>query len=161
MPIAASAASRTAKCGKLIVATSAEELERLPVIAARAATNGVSGLRRISATEALALEPALDTTGALISPSTGIIDSHAYMLSLLGDAQNVGAGLVLNSPILGGRIEEAGIVLEVGGVDPLAIRCKLFVNAAGLHAPALARRIEGVPANFVPTEYYAKGSYFY
>ena len=55
---------------------------------ARAATNGVSDLRRLSATEAMALEPALATTGALFSPSTGIIDSHAYMLTLLGDAQN-------------------------------------------------------------------------
>jgi L-2-hydroxyglutarate oxidase LhgO len=148
------------RCGKLIVATSVEELERLPGIAARAAANGVSDLRRISAAEAMALEPALATTGALISPSTGILDSHAYMLSLLGDAQDAGAALVLNSPVLGGRIEEGGIVLEVGGTDPATIRCKLFVNAAGLHAPALARKLQGVPANLIPTEYYAKGNYF-
>ncbi|NGO52954.1 NAD(P)/FAD-dependent oxidoreductase [Allomesorhizobium camelthorni] len=148
------------KCGKLIVATSAEELEMLPAITARAATNGVSDLRRISAAEAMALEPALATTGALISPSTGILDSHAYMLSLLGDAQKAGAALVLNSPVLGGRIEEGGIVLDVGGADPASIRCKLFVNAAGLQAPALARKLQGVPTDLIPKEYYAKGNYF-
>ena len=148
------------KCGKLIVATSTEELEQLPAIAARAATNGVSDLHQISAADAMALEPALATTGALVSPSTGIIDSHAYMLSLLGDAQNLGATLVFNSPVLGGRIEDAGIVLEVGGVDPLAVRCKLFVNAAGLQAPPLARKLKGIPPDLIPNQYYAKGNYF-
>ena len=108
----------------------------------------------------MALEPALATTGALFSPSTGIIDSHAYMLTLLGDAQNSGATLVLNSPVLGGRIEGGGIILEVGGVDPVAIRCKLFVNAAGLQAPPLARKLKGLPPNLIPSEYYAKGNYF-
>ena len=106
------------------------------------------------------MEPALATTGALFSPSTGIIDSHAYMLTLLGDAQNSGATLVLNSPVLGGRIEGGGIILEVGGVDPVAIRCKLFVNAAGLQAPPLARKLKGLPPNLIPSEYYAKGNYF-
>lgn len=148
------------KCGKLIVATSEEELGQLPVIAARAAANGVSDIRQISAADAMALEPALATTGALISPSTGILDSHAYMLSLLGDAHNAGAALALNSPVLEGRIEDEGIVLKVGGADPTTVRCKRFVNAAGLQAPSLARKLEGMPANLIPTEYYAKGSYF-
>jgi L-2-hydroxyglutarate oxidase LhgO len=73
---------------------------------------------------------------------------------------NLGATLVLNSPVLGGRIEDAGIVLEVGGVDPLAVRCKLFVNAAGLQAPPLARKLKGIPPNLIPNQYYAKGNYF-
>lgn len=148
------------KCGKLIVATTQEELEQLPAIAARAAANRVSDLRPISASEAIELEPALATTGALISPSTGILDSHAYMLSLLGDAQNAGAALALNSPVLGGRILDDTIVLEVGGIDPIAVRCRLFVNAAGLEAPSLARKLEGMPAALIPPAYYAKGNYF-
>jgi L-2-hydroxyglutarate oxidase LhgO len=148
------------KCGKLIVATTEEELGQLPAIAARAVANGVSDLRQISAAEAMELEPALATTGALISPSTGILDSHAFMLSLLGDAQNAGAVLALNSPIIGGGIEDGGIVLKVGGADPAAVRCKLFVNAAGLQAPSVARSLDGMPANLIPTEYYAKGNYF-
>ena len=66
-------------------------------------------------------------------------------LSLLGDAQNAGTELALNSPVTGGRVEDRGIVLEIGGADPVAVRCRLFVNAAGLAAPALARKLEGMP----------------
>ena len=146
-------------CGKLIVATSREELERLPEIAGRAAANGVE-LRQISAAEALALEPALATTGALLSPSTGIVDSHAYMLSLLGDAENAGAALVLNSPVIRGKTDGDGIVLDVGGADPMTLRCRTLVNAAGLDAPVLATAIEGMPPALVPTRYFAKGNYF-
>ena len=147
-------------CGKLIVATSQEELTLLPAIAARASANGVSDLRQIPASEALALEPALAACGALVSPSTGILDSHAYMLSLLGEAENAGALLVLQSPVLGGRATEDGVEIDVGGAEPMSIRCRTLVNAAGLHAPALARGIAGMPPALIPKEYYAKGSYF-
>ena len=146
--------------GKLIVATSDAELEQLPAIAARAARNGVADLRQISAAEARSLEPALATTGALLSPSTGIIDSHAYMLSLLGDAENAGAMLVLNSPVERGRVTDAGIELDIGGAEPVSLSCRLFVNAAGLSAPKLARNIDGMPPALVPKEYLAKGDYF-
>lgn len=147
-------------CGKLIVATSQDELERLPAIAARAAANGVADLLQLSAAEALGLEPALSATGALLSPSTGIIDSHAYMLSLLGDAENAGAVLVLNSPVAGGAVAEGTITVEVGGPDPMALECRTLINAAGLAAPALASAIEGMPTACVPRPYYAKGNYF-
>jgi L-2-hydroxyglutarate oxidase LhgO len=148
------------QCGKLIVATSATELEQLPAIAARAARNGVTDLSQISAADARILEPALATTGALLSPSTGIIDSHTYMLSLLGDAENAGAVLALNSPVERGRVTDSGIVLDVGGAEPVSLACRLFVNAAGLAAPKLARLIKGMPPALVPREYYAKGDYF-
>ena len=148
------------QCGKLIVATSAEELAVLPSIAARATANGVDDLRQISAAEALELEPALSVTGALLSPSTGIIDSHALMTSLLGDAENAGALLALRSPVLGGRVTEAGIEIEVGGNEPMALRCRLLVNAAGHGAPLLARSLAGMPQDRVQTGYFAKGSYF-
>ncbi|OOG70863.1 L-2-hydroxyglutarate oxidase LhgO [Ensifer sp. M14] len=148
------------QCGKLIVATSATELEQLPAIAARAARNGVTDLSQISVADARILEPALATTGALLSPSTGIIDSHAYMLSLLGDAENAGAVLALNSPVERGRVTDNGIVLDVGGAEPVRLACRLFVNAAGLAAPKLARLIKGLPPALVPREYYAKGDYF-
>ncbi len=147
-------------CGKLIVATSAAELEQLPAIAARAAANGVGDLRQISAQEAIALEPALATTGALISPSTGIVDSHGYMLSLQGDIENAGGMIVFNSPVVSGDATGEGIVLDVGGADPLQLRCRTFVNAAGLQAPVLASHIDGMPQGLVPKRYFAKGSYF-
>lgn len=148
------------QCGKLIVATSALEREQLPDIAARAARNGVADLRQLSAADALALEPALATTGALLSPSTGIIDSHAYMMALLGDAENAGAVLALNSPVERGRVANGGVVVDIGGADPMSLACRLFVNVAGLCAPKLARLIEGMPPALVPREYFAKGDYF-
>lgn len=148
------------QCGKLIVATSASELEQLPDIAARAAGNGVPDLRQISAADARILEPVLATTGALLSPATGIIDSHAYMMSLLGDAENAGAVLALNSPVERGKVTDDGVVVDVGGAEPGSLACRLFVNAAGLAAPKLARRLEGMPLALVPKEYYAKGDYF-
>ncbi|WP_457579758.1 NAD(P)/FAD-dependent oxidoreductase [Ensifer canadensis] len=148
------------QCGKLIVATSASELEHLPDIAARAARNGVPDLRQISAADARVLEPALATIGALMSPSTGIIDSHAYMMSLLGDVENAGSVLALNSPVERGKVTDSGIVVDVGGAEPMSLVCRLFVNAAGLAAPKLARCLDGMPLALVPKEYYAKGNYF-
>ena len=149
-----------ARCGKLIVATDAEEADKLASIQARAAANGVPDLRLLSQDEALALEPALSCTAALLSPSTGIVDSHAYMLSLQGDAENAGAIFAFHAPVTGGRVTEAGIEIAVGGAEPMALRCRTLVNAAGLHAPALARSLLGMPSQLVPTAYYAKGNYF-
>ena len=147
-------------CGKLIVATSPEEVTRLEGIRARAALNGVDDLRQISAQEAIAMEPALSCFGALHSPSTGILDSHAYMLSLLGDAQNKGAVLVCHTPVIGGRVTDAGVEISTGGADPIQLRARLFINAAGLFAPALAKNLQGFPQQHVPKAYFAKGNYF-
>lgn len=147
-------------CGKLIVATSAEESERLESIRARAAVNGVDDLRRLDAAEARALEPNLSCTAALLSPSTGILDSHAYMLSLQGEAEAAGALFVFHSPVLGGRADADGVALDIGGDDPMTLHARLVVNSAGLHAPEVARAIVGMPAEHVPTPYYAKGNYF-
>jgi L-2-hydroxyglutarate oxidase LhgO len=147
-------------CGKLIVATTGAESQRLETIRARAAVNGVDDLRTLSAAEARALEPNLSCTAALLSPSTGIVDSHAFMLALQGEAEAAGALFVFHSPVLAGRAVEDGIVLDVGGAEPMTLHARLVVNSAGLHAPALARRIDGMPAALVPTPYYAKGNYF-
>ena len=147
-------------CGKLIVATSAEENEKLAGIQARAEANGVEGMRVLSAAEARAMEPNLSCTGALHSPTTGVVDSHAYMLALQGEAEHAGAMFVFHSPVLSGRADGEGVEIEVGGAEPMALRCKLFINSGGLHAPALARSIAGMPRQLIPQEYYAKGNYF-
>ncbi len=148
------------RCGKLIVATDADELERLAGIRTRAAANGVVDMELLSAAEAQTLEPALHCTGALLSPSTGIIDSHAFMLSLLGEAEAHGAMLACNTPVLGGRVTASGVEIETGGAEPMKLRCKLFINAAGLGAQALARRLEGFLAERIPGAWWAKGNYF-
>jgi L-2-hydroxyglutarate oxidase LhgO len=149
-----------ANCGKLIVATSADEESRLSEIKRRAEVNGVEGMRVLTRAEAVALEPNLSCTSALLSPSTGIVDSHSYMVALQGDAENAGAVLVFHSPVLRGRAISGGVEIDVGGDDPITLRCRLLVNAGGLHATALAANIEGMPASRVPTTYYAKGNYF-
>jgi len=149
-----------ANCGKLIVATSADEDSRLSDIKRRAAVNGVDDMRILTREEACALEPNLRCTSALLSPSTGIVDSHGFMVALQGDAENAGAVMVFHSPMLAGRATCDGIEIDVGGADPITLRCRLLINSAGLHAPALAARIEGMPADRVPQAYYAKGNYF-
>ncbi|WP_390343382.1 NAD(P)/FAD-dependent oxidoreductase [Variovorax boronicumulans] len=146
------------RCGKLIVATSAEQVGQLDAIRAKAAANGVDDLVLLTAQQANAMEPQLHCVAALHSPSTGIVDSHALMLGLLGDLENAGGMLALKSPIERAECVDGAVVLIAA--DGTALRCRTVVNAAGLGAPALARRFEGMPASVVPREYFAKGSYF-
>lgn len=147
-------------CGKLIVATTPQEAERLAAIRAHAEANGVDDLRALSGAEAQALEPSLACVAALLSPSTGIIDSHGYMLALRGDAEDAGAAFAFHAPLLRARTIDNGFALDVGGAEPMTLGCRLLINAAGHGAPALARAIDAMPADQVPTGYYAKGNYF-
>ena len=147
-------------CGKLIVATSDDEASRLAAIKARAEANGVEGMRPLLSAEARAMEPNLVCSAALFSPTTGILDSHAYMLALQGDAEAAGAIFVFHTPVTSGQVGDDAVEVVVGGADPMTLRCRLLVNSAGLYAPDLARAITGFPRQFVPTAYYAKGNYF-
>jgi L-2-hydroxyglutarate oxidase LhgO len=128
------------RCGKLVVACSAEEVPQLQAVQALASANGVRDLQWLSGDQARALEPALVCEAALRSPSTGIIDSHGLMLALLGDAERHGAVLAVQSPVLAGEVTTDGIVLEVGGATPCRLLARQVVNAAGLQACALAGR---------------------
>lgn len=149
------------RLGKLIVATSAEQAAQLEGIAQRARANGVDDLQFISGEDAMRLEPTLQCTAALVSPSTGIVDSHALMLAYQGDAENAGAQCVFHTPLVSGRVRpEGGFDLQFGGDDAMSLSCNVLINSAGLQAPALARRIDGVPAASIPTDYLCKGSYF-
>ncbi len=148
------------KCGKLIVAADAAEAARLAAILARAEANGVEGMRRVAAEEARALEPALRCAAALLSPETGIVDSHAFMLALQGEAEAAGAVFAFHAPVTAGSAAADGVTLHVGGDEAMTLHAALVVNAAGLSAPAVARGIAGMPSQLVPREYYAKGSYF-
>ena len=147
-------------CGKLMVATDEREDAMLAGIKQRAEANGVEGMRVLTAAEAIAMEPNLRCTSALFSGSTGVVDSHSFMVALQGDAENHGAVPVFHSPVLAARVARPGMEIDVGGADPMTLRCRLMVNSAGLHAPGLARKIEGMPRDRVPTAYYAKGNYF-
>lgn len=146
------------RCGKLIVATSTEQQNALTGIRARAQANGVDDLQWLSREEARSLEPELECVAALLSPSTGIVDSHALMLALLGDLENAGGVLALNSPLAKAHCAPQAIHLEA--MDGTCISARTVVNAAGLHAPVLARQFEGLSAVHVPQAAYAKGNYF-
>jgi L-2-hydroxyglutarate oxidase LhgO len=148
------------RCGKLIVATAEGEGGKLASIKAHAEANGVDDLQTLNEADARALEPALKCTGALLSPSTGIIDSHAYMLALRGDIEDAGGALAFHAPLIRGKSVHDGFEIGVGGDAPMTIGCRLLVNSAGLSAPAVAHAIDGMPADRIPTSYYAKGNYF-
>ncbi len=147
-------------CGKLIVATTPNETEKLQSIRAHAEANGVLDMQLLTGDAARALEPALNCDAALLSPSTGIIDSHAYMLSLQGDAEAAGAAFAFHTPLLRAKASAGQIEIEAGGEAPMTLECGLLVNAAGLGAPAAARSIEGMPIELIPCAYLAKGNYF-
>ncbi|MDE2402265.1 MAG: NAD(P)/FAD-dependent oxidoreductase [Burkholderiales bacterium] len=148
------------RCGKLLVATDDEQLPALDQLMTRAATNGVHDLQWLSATQAMALEPQLACTGAIVSPSTGIIDSHGLMLALQGDLQRAGGVVALSSPVHRISCGAGGHVLHVGGQDPTTLAAGIVVNAAGLWAPLLAQHTEGLNPALVPRARFCKGSYY-
>ncbi len=146
------------RCGKFIVATHADQLAQLHALQVRAQANDVHDLEWLTPAQAQAAEPALQCVGALHSPSTGIVDSHGLMLSLLADIERLGGILALNSPLA--LVECAQGAIKVVASDGTELLANAVVNAAGLQAPALAARTAGLAARHVPTAYFAKGNYF-
>ncbi len=148
------------RIGKVIVACDDSEVAGLKKYKAQAEANGVDDLRMLSPAELAEMEPNVRCVAGFLSPSTGIIDSHGLMLSYLGEAEDKGAMLALSSPVLGGRVEADGIVLEVGGAEPMTLKCRTVIISAGLKAPDVARSIQGIPAATIPPTYYAIGHYY-
>jgi L-2-hydroxyglutarate oxidase LhgO len=146
------------RCGKLIVATTPHQVAQLSFIQAQAEANGVFDLVLLDAVQARQMEPELHCFAALHSPSTGVVDSHMLMLALLGDLENAGGLLALNSPLDRAEVSQHGF--DLVAVDGTTLRAKAVVNAAGLQAPALAARFNGLDARHVPKSYFAKGNYF-
>ena len=146
------------RCGKLLVATSEDQLPQLHAVIAAGLGNGVSDLRMLSQAEAQALEPELACVGAVLSPSTGIIDSHAFMLALQGDLEHAGGMVVLHAAVE--SVQHAADGFRIRTRDGTLLLAELLVNSAGLSAPALARCIEGLPQSCVPQAFFAKGNYF-
>jgi L-2-hydroxyglutarate oxidase LhgO len=149
------------KVGKLVVATASEQLPALHKLMEQAQANGVDDLALLTADQARKLEPRLACIAAFHSPSTGIIDTHGLMLSLLGEAEARGAALARHAPVERGWLEDDGrITLQVGGPDPMQVTARALVNAAGLGAQEIARTLQGYPADRIPPLHYAKGNYF-
>ena len=148
------------RLGKLIVATHADQGPQIEKILDAAANNGVQDLKRLSKTDIAKLEPDLHSTEGLFSPSTGIIDSHQYMLALLGDAEGAGAHLVRDAEVKAIARAPEGYKLTVANEgEIMALQCRVLVNSAGLWAQHIAGLIEGLDKAFVPPLFLAKGNY--
>ena len=148
------------KCGKLIVATDAAELKKVETLLAQGTKNGVEGLEMIGGNAARALEPELACIGALVSPESGIIDSHGYMLALWGELQDHGGMIAFETPVERMAFSGSQWHVTFGGREPGTVAFDAVINSAGLGAQALARRIEDYPPGKVPPLVLAKGNYF-
>ncbi len=145
---------------KIIVATADDEIPTLRKYKEQAERNGVDDLVWLEREQVNAMEPNVVAVAGVHSPSTGIIDSHGLMLAYQGDAEGAGAAVVFESPVVGGAVTGDGIVVEVGGKEPMQIRARTVVNAAGLTAPSVSRTIEGVPSATIPPQHLCKGHYY-
>lgn len=149
------------RMGKILVAQGPQEEAQLAAIARQAAINGVYDLAPLSAAQARALEPELACTRALMSPSTGIVDSHALMQALLGDALAADAQFVPHTRVRGGVVSPQEICLTVdSGGQTMELSPRWLINAAGLQAPALARGLKGFPRQAIAQTWLGKGHYF-
>lgn len=148
------------RCGKLIVAADDAQAGKAEALRLNALANGVTDLAWLSAAEVKRLEPELSSCGALLSPSTGIIDSHAFMLALLGDAEAQGATIAYGTTVSALESVIGGIALSFDGDPEPTLKTRLVVNCAGLNAIEVAHATLGLPKAFIPRAYYAKGSYF-
>jgi L-2-hydroxyglutarate oxidase LhgO len=149
------------RCGKLVVATTPDEVGRLESILAQARANDVEEMAELTRAQALALEPALKCEGALISPQSGVFDSHGYMLALQGEIEAGGGAVVTSTPFEGATpLAGGGFTVRAGGAEATTLTCRYLVTAPGLSAQAVAATIEGFPAAEIPKGHYGKGMYF-
>ncbi len=148
------------RTGKIIVATESSDVALLRKYADQASVNGVDDMRWLSRSDVLKLEPAIECESALLSPSTGIIDSHSYMLALQGELEAAKGSIVCRSRVGNITCQDDGFDVDVGSDPPYNVRCKYLVNAAGLWAQDVARNINGLPEECVPERYLSKAHYF-
>jgi L-2-hydroxyglutarate oxidase LhgO len=148
------------RCGKLIVATHEDQCPALYSLYQKAVANGVPGMEILSKEQAFALEPALHCVQALWSPSSGIVDSHGYMLALQGDLESHGGMVAFKSPLAAARVTGDGLELDCEGDERLTLLAREVVNAAGLYAPLIAQKIQGLAQANVPQAFFAKGNYY-
>jgi L-2-hydroxyglutarate oxidase LhgO len=148
------------RLGKLVVASREAEIAALEAIKSKSEANGVMDLEWLDPAAVRKLEPEIVCVAALLSPSTGIVDAHGLMLALQGEAEEAGASIAFRAPVQGGVVEDNGFLLHVGGEQPMELRCRRLINAAGLGAQPLARALRGLDPKAVPPLHYSKGNYF-
>lgn len=148
------------RIGKIVVAVDDAEVKVLEQHKAQGERNGLGDLEWLDAEQVRRLEPAVVCRRGLLSPSTGLVDSHGLMRSFANDARQAGADIVLASPVLGGEVSERGIDLDIGGSDPGRFRFRWVINSTGFSAPAVARTLQGLDPATIPVPHFAKGHYF-
>jgi L-2-hydroxyglutarate oxidase LhgO len=148
------------RCGKLIVATKDDEIETLESLKARGEANGVVDLEWLDQKRSAELEPGISARAALLSPSTGIIDVPALIDALAADAADAGAILAPGSRVLSARRANGHFLVRILSGEESLVRCRFLINAAGLFAPSVARAIDGIRTDRLPTAYFARGNYF-
>ncbi len=146
--------------GKIMVATDSAQVDQLRGYEHQANANGVSDLRRLSAHDVAKLEPQIECLAGLLSPSTGIIDSHNYLLALQGDLEDSKGTVILRSKIEKVQLRPNKFLVQVGQSGSYTVQCKYLINAAGLWAQDVATTMTGLPAACVPTQHLAKAHYF-
>jgi L-2-hydroxyglutarate oxidase LhgO len=151
---------KTVNCGKLMVATAEDQLPKLQAIWDQAHANGVAGLSWKTPDEVRAMEPAVTCVKAFFSATTGIVDSHGFMLALQGDLENASGMIAFETPIVSAAVTPDGIVLRTGGAEATEITARIVVNAAGHFAPKFLNALAGFPPEHAPRQWYAKGNYF-
>jgi len=147
------------QCGKLIVASTPEQASRLERICEQGRVNGVDDLQVLNANQVRELEPDIECESAILSPSTGVIDSHSLMQTLLNESEVHGATFVPNTDVSVRRVASNQFELELLGQDTL-VESSVLINSAGLFAPSLLKGVAGFEQALIPTAVFAKGSYF-
>jgi len=150
----------TRKCGKLLVATSFAQIARLDALWRQARANGVHEISWLTPSDVRSIEPEVECVRGFLSPSTGILDSHAYMLALQQDIESGGGALAFETPVTGAQVTGAGLRVFTGGREPAEINARIFVNSTGHYAPRFAATIEGLSREHAPRRWFAKGNYF-
>ncbi len=149
------------KCGKLVVATEEAEVDRIEAIYSQATTNGVEGLEHLTGAQARALEPELNAHAAILSPESGVFDSHGYMLALQGEIEGAGGSVVVSTPFERAEpLPGGGFRITAGGEGGATLTTRLLVTAPGLQAQAVAALIDGYPPADIPIRHLGKGVYF-
>jgi len=149
------------RCGKLVVATDAAETPLIEAIFEQATANEVEHLELLTGAQARALEPGLNADAALLSPESGVFDSHGYMLALQGEIEDAGGSVVVSTPFERAEpLPGGGFRVTAGGEAGATLSCRLLVTAPGLQAQDAARRIDGYPADRIPAGHFGKGVYF-
>jgi len=149
------------RCGKLVVATEETEVDRIEAIFRQAATNEVEKLEHLTGAQARRLEPELNAHAAILSPESGVFDSHGYMLALQGEIEDAGGSVVMSTPFERAEpLPGGGFRVTAGGEGGATLTCRLLVTAPGLGAQDVAARIDGFPAERIPEGHFGKGVYF-